>query len=484
MRVLFIASEADPLVKVGGLGDVAGSLPRALLSLPTKLTKGEKLDIRLVIPYHAAVRQKTSDSKLVACFSIQHDDGPVPGQALSIELDGLKVYLISGSPIPFQGPVYSANAREDADKYVYFSLSALELARQLNWKPDILHANDWHTAAAVYGLTLQRADDPFFANTHSVLTIHNLPFMGSGAEESMNAFGLAPAEDSALPEWARHFPLPLGLEAADQLVAVSPTYASEILTPDFGCGLQDFLQTRQASISGIINGLDTALWDPSNDPALPVTYTAKDLSARWANKQALLAEFSLVANINLPLLAMVGRMDQQKGFDLAIKALHLLPDAPWQAILLGTGDPIMEEACRKLEKEFPDRVRAAIRFDTQLSRRIYGGADMLLMPSRYEPCGLAQMIAMRYGCVPIARATGGLKDTIIDLPETTQSTGFLFDEASPEALATAIQRGLDCFQDRQEWQNIQLQGMKQDFSWRQSALAYAQIYFNLMEKKP
>jgi starch synthase len=484
MKILFIASEADPLVKVGGLGDVSGSLPRALLSLPTKLTKGEKLDIRLVIPYHATVRQKTSDAKLSACFTIPHDDGPVPGQALSIELDGLKVYLISGSPIPFRGPVYSTNALEDADKYIYFSLSALELARQLNWKPDILHANDWHTAAAVYELAQQRAIDPFFANTRSVLTIHNLPFMGSGAEKSMKAFGLAPAVDSALPEWARHFPLPLGLEAADQLVAVSPTYANEILTPDFGCGLQDFLKTRQDSISGIINGLDTALWDPSNDPALPVTYSAKDLSARWANKQALLAEFSLVADINLPLIAMVGRMDQQKGFDLAVKALHLLPDTPWQAVLLGTGDPIMEEDCRKLEKEFPNRVRAAIRFDTQLSRRIYGGADMLLMPSRYEPCGLAQMIAMRYGCVPIARATGGLKDTILDLPKTDQSTGFLFDEASPEALAVAIQRGLDCFQDRQEWQNIQLQGMKQDFSWRHSALAYAKIYFNLTEKKP
>ncbi len=483
MNVLFIASEADPLVKVGGLGDVAGSLPRALLSLPTKLTNGEKLDVRLVIPYHAAVRQKISDAKLVACFSIPYKDGPVPGQALLAELDGLKVYMISGSPIPFQGPVYSTNAREDADKYVFFSLAALELARQLEWEPDILHANDWHTAAAVYQLALIRPDDPLFANTCSVLSIHNLPFMGSGAEESMTAFGLAAADDSALPEWARHFPLPLGLEAADQLIAVSPTYAKEILTADFGCGLQDFLLTRQSSITGIINGLDTALWDPSNDPALPFAYSAKDLSARWANKQALLAEFSLIADVNLPLLAMVGRIDQQKGFDLAVKALRELPNAPWQAILLGTGDPSMEEACRKLEKDFPDRVRAAIRFDTQLSRRIYGGADMLLMPSRYEPCGLAQMIAMRYGCVPIARATGGLKDTIIDLPKTSQSTGFLFEKATPAALAAAIQRGLECFRDRQEWQNIQLQGMKQDFSWRHSALAYAQIYFDLMEKK-
>jgi len=483
MKILFIASEADPLVKVGGLGDVAGSLPRALLSLPAKLTKGEKLDVRLVIPYHAAVRQKVFDPKLAACFLIPYVDGPVPGQALSIELDGLKVYLISGSPIPFQGPVYSANAREDADKYIYFSLCALELTRQLNWKPDILHANDWHTAAAVYELALQRARDPFFANTRSVLSIHNLPFMGSGAEESMKAFGLTAVEDSALPEWARHFPLPLGLEAADQLVAVSPSYANEILTPEFGCGLQDFLQTRQDSISGIINGLDTTLWDPSNDPDLPFSYNINDLSARWANKQALLAELSLVADINLPLFAMVGRMDQQKGIDLAVKALRLLPDTPWQAILLGTGDPIMEEACRKLEKEFPDRVRAAIRFDAKLSRRIYGGADMLLMPSRYEPCGLAQMIAMRYGCVPIARATGGLKDTIIDLPKTAKSTGFLFDEVRPEALAIAIQRGLDCFKDRQKWLNIQFQGMKQDFSWHHSALAYTQIYLNLMEKK-
>lgn len=483
MKVLFIASEADPLVKVGGLGDVAGSLPRALKALPAKATKGEKLDVRLVIPYHEAVRQKISDPKLEACFSIPHKDGPVPGQALLVELDGLKVYLISGSPIPFSGPVYSSNAREDADKYVYFSLAGLELARQLNWQPDILHANDWHTATAVYELARQRSEDPFFANTRSVLSIHNLPFMGSGADESLTAFGLTPAEESALPEWARHFPLPLGLEAADQLVAVSPTYAKEILTPDFGCGLQDFLLTRQDTISGILNGLDTVIWDPSNDSALPVNYSKKDLPARWANKQALLAEFSLVADNNLPLLAMIGRIDQQKGFDLTVKALRQLPDTRWQAILLGTGDPIMEESCRKLEKEFPDRVRTAIRFDSQLSRRIYGAADMLLMPSRYEPCGLAQMIAMRYGCVPVARATGGLKDTITDTPIKNR-TGFLFEEASPEALATAIQRGLDCFQDRQEWQAIQLRGMKHDFSWKQSALAYAHIYFNLLEKKP
>src|SRR5271157_2118727 len=482
MKALFIASEADPLVKVGGLGDVAGSLPRALLTLPARLTNGEKLDIRLAIPYHAAVRHKISDAKLEACFSIPHKGGPVPCQALSIDLDGLIVYLISGSPIPFQGPVYSNNVAEHADKYIFFSLSALELARQLKWKPDILHANDWHTAAAVHALAVQRADDPFFANTHSILSIHNLPYMGSGADESMKEFGLTASVDSALPEWARHFPLPLGLEAADQLVAVSPSYAKEILTPDFGCGLQDFLQTRRDTISGIINGLDTALWDPSNDQTLPFSYSEKDLTARWANKQALLAEFSLVADSKLPLLAMIGRVDQQKGFDLAVKALRLLTDTPWQAILLGTGDPILEDACRKLEKEFPERVRAAIRFDTQLSRRIYGSADMLLMPSRYEPCGLAQMIAMRYGCVPIARATGGLKDTIIDKPINAR-TGFLFDEASPEALAAAIQRGLDCFQDRQAWEKIQLNGMKKDFSWRNSALAYAQIYTNLMEKK-
>jgi starch synthase len=220
-------------------------------------------------------------------------------------------------------------------------------------------------------------------------------------------------------------------------------------------------------------------WDPSTDAALVSPYDRQDLPRKSANKAALQAECGLPVEPETPLLIMVTRMDQQKGVDIAVNGLRQAGDLNWQAVILGTGDPLLETSCRSLESEFPDRVRALIRFDQNLSRRMYAGGDILLMPSRYEPCGLAQMIAMRYGTVPFARATGGLKDTIRDDPTMTASTGFLFTDAHPEAFAEGLKRALYTFPDRETWTDIQLRGMEQDFSWEKSALAYADLYYKL-----
>lgn len=485
VRVLFIAAEADPLIKVGGLGDVAGTLPAELRKLDAGALDGWKLDVRLVIPYHAAIRAKKLDIRPLFEFPVTRGDESVLASAYVTDVNGMPVYLIDGAPFPKDGPVYSLNTVEDGEKFIFFSLAALDMARKLDWAPDILHANDWHTAISIYALAHQRKKDPFFAHTHTVLSLHNLPFMGGGTDGSIKAFKVPFSRDPRLPAWGRRQPLPLGLLKADRIIAVSPSYAREVLTPEFGCSLEDFLATRQDVLMGILNGLDQQVWDPQTDPLIQARFSADDMSGKLENKRALLQEFNLPELMDLPLLILISRMDQQKGVDIAIEGLRHLTEKPWQAILLGTGDPVLEKACLRLEKDFPDRVRAAIRFDAKLSHRMYAGGDILMMPSRYEPCGLAQMISMRYGCIPVARAVGGLKDTITDDPTFKQSTGFLFEKATPREFARAMQRALTAYSGNPTaWQDMQKRGVQQDFSWGRYAAQYGKVYLELMEVKP
>ena len=481
IKVLFLASEADPLVKVGGLGDVAGSLPPALQRLTGDQTGGVTLDVRTVIPFHAVLRKKVSDAALLFDFEVPAVDGAVKAQAYRTQADGVPLYLIAGEPFGADTPVYSPDAALGGEMYIFFSMAVLEMVKKLGWKPDILHANDWHTALAVYALKGRRATDPFYKDMRSVLGVHNLPFMGAGTQAAFDRYGLQPSRYPLLPWWAVKDPLPLGLQTADRIVAVSDTYALEIMTPEYGYGLERLLIARRKALSGIVNGLDMAAWDPATDAAIPANFNAGTLTRRQANKLALLNEFSLQPYPATPLLILVSRMDQQKGVDLAVEALRQMIDRDWQAILLGSGSPELEEACRELEHDYPDRIRAAIRFDARLSRRMYAGGDILLMPSRYEPCGLAQMMAMRYGCVPLARATGGLQDTIVDADrDPTHGTGFLFKPATGAACAEALERALAVYADQARWEGIQQRGMAQDFSWEKSALKYARLYRELV----
>jgi starch synthase len=486
-NVLFMASEADPLIKIGGLGDVAGSLPRALLSLNQAVNEARpELEVRLVIPFHPSINRDIYSPELVAQFFIHTLDGDILVRAYSLDLDGLPVYLIGGEPIDEETGVYSQAFEVDGYKYVFFSMAALALFKKLKWKPDILHANDWHTAAAVYSLALNRPTDPFFSHTASVLTIHNLPYLGSLTSHTLSAFDLPPALQSDLPLWAQRMALPLGLLTADSIVAVSPGYAKEILSEEFGSGLETFLSSHTEKITGILNGLDTKKWDPSTDAELAARFTVRNLAVRATNKSMLQDELDLDIDPLVPLLAMVTRMDPQKGVDLAVDAFRELlqsddGESPrFQAIFLGTGSPILEDAARKLEQDYPNRVRARILYSDRLSRHIYAGADALLMPSRYEPCGLSQMIAMHYGCVPIARATGGLSDTIKDALNSDDCTGFLFNQATSSDLTKAIQRALKMYLNHPEhWQEIQIHGMLQDFSWDRSAQRYFECYRRL-----
>ncbi len=463
INILFLAAEAEPFIKVGGLADVAGSLPRFLRRLPGEI----HLDVRLVLPLHQAIHAGLAALKPAADFVVPRRGGDLPCRAFEADLEGIPVYFIDGAPVAAAASVYSPDLSLDQEKYTFFSLAALELARKLDWRPAILHANDWHTALALYALRV-RKNDRFFDGTRAVLTLHNLPYMGGDIKDQLAAYDLPVCRDHSLPEWARAQPLPLGLWAADAIAPVSPTYAREILTPEFGCDLEEFLRGRAGRITGILNGLDMEAWNPATDGALAARYDAENLAARAENKRSLQESLGLGVDERLPLLVMVTRIDPQKGVDLALAALRLVADLPWQFVILGLGTPALAEAARRLEAEMPGRVRAAIRFDAPLGRLIYGGADIILMPSRYEPCGLAQMIAMRYGCVPIVRATGGLKDTVAE-----GRTGFLFEEASAKALAVYPQRA--------KWKKLQRNDMKQNFSWQRSARAYADLYSQLIQ---
>jgi starch synthase len=471
LKILFLASEADPFVKVGGLGDVGGSLPNALLDL------NADLDVRLVIPFHTAIRTDNFEIHREAVFTIPRAGVEVPVQVFHTELRGLPVYLISGGPFSQAANVYDTDAAVDGEKFIFFSMAALELVQRLDWRPDIVHANDWHTATALYGVR-RKQDEPFWGGVKTLLTVHNLCYMGAGSEGALTAYGLPPVDDPDLPWWGQHTPMPLGLWSADEIVAVSPSYAEEIQTPEYGCGMETFLQSRHERITGIVNGIDTIGWDPQKDEALVEKFSTRNLENRSATKLFLQTQFGLEPDVSIPLLAMVTRMDQQKGVDIALSALRLIQKLNWQAILLGSGNPEIESVARKLESDFPHRVCAVIRYDGKLSRQIYGGADILMMPSRYEPCGLAQMIAMRYGAVPLARATGGLRDTIAE-----GYSGFLFTDASPGVMAGALRRALKAYHKPKVWQSIQMAGMNSDFSWRISANLYADLYKSLFSRK-
>jgi len=453
------------------LADVAGSLPLYLRRLPS--LAGCELDIRLALPLHRAIKVDATRIKPVQSVSVQRSGENVDVRVGRLQHEELPVYFFEADIISKAASVYAHDQAEDRDKYALFCLACLEFIRQQEWKPDILHANDWHTALALHAL--RSDEDEHFKNVHTLLTLHNLPYMGGDGSETLWMYNLEPGADARMPDWAHTQPLPLGLAAAERIIPVSPQYGKEILTPDFGCGLENYLQDRSRDISGILNGLDEASFNPETDKYLEEKFSAATLEKRVKNKTELQKRLGLQADTQPVLLGMVGRINHQKGIDIALRCMQQLQGFPWQLILLGSGDANLEAEACELQNRYPDQVRIMLGYDEGLGRMIYGGADIFLMPSRYEPCGLAQMIAMRYGSVPVVRATGGLKDTVQE-----GETGFLFEQESPEAMREAISMAVTLFSSKERWQKVQTMGMSSDFSWLNSAVKYRDIYLQLV----
>ncbi|MEN6434639.1 MAG: glycogen synthase [Anaerolineaceae bacterium] len=475
LSVLFTASEADPFIKVGGLGDVAGSLPGAILSLNPKDRADTAIDIRLVIPYHSMINVSGSEIKHICQFPVQFQEVDQPIDVYLTELNNLPVYLLSSEWIHSSDRVYDQDVIRAAKKYMLFSKAVAMLPEVLGWQVDILHANDWHTALSIpitYALGKK--------NVRTVFSIHNLPFMGSETRGMLSDFHIAPSTHPQLPDWARELPLPMASDAADKVVAVSPTYAREIMTPEFGCDLDPFFFSIQDKLTGILNGINYSTWNPSADKSISQNFDIDHIEKRMQNKRFLQDKFNLPRKDDAALFIVISRFDKQKGIDLIIQSLKQLEGGLWQAILLGSGDIVLERMSQELAMTMLDQVHSENCYNANLSHQLYAGGDMILMPSRYEPCGLAQMIAMRYGCIPLARATGGLKDSIMSFEQDPDhATGFLFDQASADALTTTIQQALNIYAQKNKWENIQKNAMKMDFSWDSSARKYIQLYRKL-----
>lgn len=465
MKVLFFSAEASPLVKVGGLADVAGSLPKALVR--------RGIDVRIVMPLHRGVDLQTySPQRLASQVAV----GVRSAEVWQIVVNGVPIYLVD-SPQYFDRPqVYGEP--DDPERFLFFCDAALAAAPHLKWQPDILHLNEWHTGFLATRLAFNR-DHPW-AGLPRLFTIHNLAFHGN--------FDPAFSERHGLPEAALTSPVPSvdvasgmaqGMLWADVISTVSPTYAVEIQTPEFGAGLDPLLRHRRDRLFGILNGIDYDEYNPSLDRYITVNYGSHSLHRRIANKEVLQQKFGLPNDAETPLFGLVGRLYHQKGIDLAYKALFpLLMERTIQFVALGTGDIEYHRMLHSLQETFPDKVSVALAFDVALAQQIYAGCDIFLMPSRFEPCGLGQMIALRYGAVPVVRRTGGLADTIEDCDENLSTgNGFVFNEASPVAMRQAILRALDAFVNQKDaWRALQARGMETDFSWRRSAGEYEELY--------
>ena len=476
IKVLFASAEVAPFAKVGGLGDVSGALPPALMDL-----SGGALDLRLIMPFHAAVKKVNPPHRLIGNFSFEANGRPIDCDLYVSEINGVPVYLLDNEFINHDSPVYHGDWTLDGLKYVTFSLAILEAARYLDWKIDILHANDWHTALAVYALRSIYADDPFFAQVKTILSVHNLPFNGWGSQEAMTSLGFEAGTDPDLPDWAKFTPLPLGLSAADKVIAVSPNYAREILTPEFGCGMDSYLQKHADKVMGILNGIDETKWDPSTDTAISSNFSLENIEGKFKNKLDLQKALGFEVNPDIPLLTTVSRLDRQKGIHSILQTLPKLLALPWQFALLGTGDPELERRANELSAKYPNRIACILKYDDIIARMLYASGDLFLMPSLYEPCGLSQMFAMRYGNLPVATSTGGLADSITDYSkDPAAATGFLYAEKNEAGLEKALGLALSTFEDKTAWAIMRRNAMSVHFSWKLSAGKYLDVYQSLM----
>jgi len=466
MNILQLTAEATPLAKVGGLADVVGELPRSLFSLG--------LDIHVMMPLHPTIDRHKLDMAPVGEVPVPRGDRFLRAELYRAEVRGVPFLLIDGEPVRAGEHVYN-QPEIDAEKYTFFSSAALMAAVELDIVPDILHAHDWHSSPALLKLHTIRNQDSLWKGVRSLLTIHNMPYFGPDCRSVFPAYGIDALQGWPVPEWAGWLALPQAIAHADWLSTVSPTYAEEILTTEYAAGLDDLIRSRQERIVGILNAIDFDIWNPATDEDVPTPFSRLHLKKRLENKRQLQDEMGLPPS-DAPLLIMITRIDYQKGIDLALHAMAQLLNRDWQCILLGIGTPELEAQVRGFGDEHPDRVRVVQEFRPTLSHRMYAGADMILMPSRYEPCGLAQMIGMRYGTVPIARATGGLKDTIVDHTSTGEGNGFLFKEPEANACAQAILHALDTYDRPEEWKAVRVRGMAHDFSWKRAAHQYADLY--------
>lgn len=456
LKVLYTTAEVAPFSKVGGLADVAAALPKALAR------RGHQTMV--IAPSHGGDAKLPHPETLPVTrfhLSVLGQEEEVTLRQACLEPE-VWVLLVENSHYFGRALIYGEP--NDLERYHFFCRAVLETPKQLSWVPDILHTNDWHTAPINFGLRNLARVDPFYQGAASVLTIHNLGYRG--------------------PDPLTDF-LSQGIYYADAINTVSPTYAREILTPEYGEGLESLLQHRQERLFGILNGIDYEEYNPATDPHLVSNFGATTLEERSPNKARLQETVGLAPDPQTMVVGMVSRLTAQKGFDLLREAIgSILSEEQVQLVLLGTGERHFEELFTGLAHTYPQQVAVRLEFNEPLARLIYGGCDLFLMPSRYEPCGLGQMIAMRYGAIPLVRRTGGLADTVVDYdPRKETGNGFVFVDYQPQALVKGVQRAWKAFQGRRDWRHLMGRAMAADFSWEAPAQKYEELYYRALAFK-
>ncbi len=477
LSILFSASEMFPYAKTGGLADVLGSLPKALANLGN-------MDVRVAIPKYGFIdsykyglkelsdRLKFSMSGFNYEAKVSYVDFPV------------KTYFIEHNSILSRNDIYGYE--DDGYRFAFFNKACIELVKLLDFKPNVFHCHDWHTGLIpVYLRTLYR-EDPFFSKTATVFTIHNLGYQGIFSKELLPYIDIS-WEEFKMEKLEFHDKInyvKAGIAYSDVISTVSNQYSREIQTPQYGHELDSLLRFRSSDLYGVINGIDYDEWNPSTDINIAVRYDLSTIHNKVENKVALQRELGLPENSHSPLLGYVSRLTYQKSPDLITESAFEIISTGAQLVLLGTGDDHYRQMFQKLANDFPNSIKVKLMFDDSLARRIYAGSDIFLMPSRYEPSGLGQLISMRYGTVPVVRRTGGLADTVKEYDHTTRDgTGFLFDEISSHSFVSAVKKAVDLYyNDKNAWQNIVANCMKSDFSWQNSAREYIKLYKRAMGK--
>lgn len=469
MKVLFAAAEAHPFVKTGGLADVIGALPKAL--------KNAGVDVRVILPkYRGIAEQYTSKMEHVAVVNV-----PIGwrNQYCGIERiihDGIPVYFIDNEYYFGREGIYGY--MDDGERFAFFNRAVLECLQVIEFQPDVLHCHDWHAAVIPLMLQAHYRHIPFYNRIRTVFTIHNLLYQGVFPYEVLGELlGLNDSYFNGVEYYGNVNYLKGGIVYSDRVTTVSPTYAEEIRTPYYGYGLDGLLSYRAESLSGIVNGIDTKSYNPSTDPHIVTRYRS-NLAKKTENKLALQQELGLPVAANIPMVAMVTRLVDSKGLDLLTRVLdEILYTDDIQFVLLGTGDESYERWFREAMWRYPKKLSSQILFNDALSRKIYAASDIFLMPSKFEPCGISQLLALRYGSIPVVRETGGLNDTVQAYNEETgEGNGFTFKDYNAHEMMYALRRAIACYNKPEHWKKVAKNAFAGDYSWNVSAQQYIDIY--------
>jgi len=482
LKILFVSSEMFPFAKVGGLADVSGSLPKALVSLGH--------DVRVIIPMYKCVAEGGFELEKLY-DNIKH---PLTGRMFGFGLyqsrqAGLTTYFIQNNKFFSRNGIYGASWGEYPDnalRFSFFSKAVLAASEKADFHPDIIHCNDWQTALVPFYLRFSVPHDGFFHGTKSLFTIHNLAYQGVFGKAIMSLAGIPKKffNMNSLEFYGKINYMKSGIIYSDIINTVSRKYASEILTPEYGCKLNGLLRSRESNLVGIPNGVDYDEWSPEKDRYLKVNYGPENLQGKAACKKDLIEYTGLSVNPERPLLGCVSRLVAQKGMDLLAGVIGDIVEMDAGIVILGDGDDYNTRLFRGLADKYPEKVCVRHEFNDELAHKIEAGCDMFVMPSRYEPCGLNQMYSIKYGTVPIVRATGGLDDVIIDNDaDPNNGNGFKFREINENALLDAVKRAFSWYGDKDGWKGIMQRGMAADHSWRHSAQEYLGLYERILEKE-